>query len=412
MTERPPKLEKSCPLPKTHTRLHQVHDLWHRVAADYADPDAFVVSLNAALQALRSVHFMLNKESRNVPDFDAWNAQHVAEYESDPLRLGLTKARNYVEKRGDLELHSRGRMRLLTAHGEAQGAEFDVPPLLDAEQLASLARPHVPDRLRDSAVVGVERRWVAADFPDHELLDLLAYGYGKEATVVADAHRQCGVLMQTFGDEVHEPRPSRRTHLGGRLSCMVASAEMRTAYVHVSKGVLLHAESRDRVFTREDAERRMGELPFTPPDRPLAQRGGDFLDGAEYWAEVARSVTEFQGYHIPTLMLFEAPDGPPVMQQLNAADLQEHAVAMEAVAAEVQRLGAEAVIFMSEMRLTNTEEAELLVAAATRDGQRRQWRSRIHRDGRKVTLGPAQVTDGLLPDALAAVGRAWELAAR
>jgi len=49
VTERPPKLEKRCPLPTTHTRLHQVHDLWHRVAADYADPDEFVVSLNAAL---------------------------------------------------------------------------------------------------------------------------------------------------------------------------------------------------------------------------------------------------------------------------------------------------------------------------------------------------------------------------
>ena len=112
------------------------------------------------------------------------------------------------------------------------------------------------------------------------------------------------------------------------------------------------------------------------------------------------------------LMLFEAPDGPPVVQQLNAADLQEHAVAMEAVARDVQRLGAEAVIFIAEMRRANTEEAELLVAAATRDGQRRQWRSPIHRDGRKVTLGPAQVVDGVLPDALAAVGRAWELAAR
>ena len=100
------------------------------------------------------------------------------------------------------------------------------------------------------------------------------------------------------------------------------------------------------------------------------------------------------------------------MQQVNAEDLQEHAVAMEAAAREVQRLGAVAVIFMSEMQRTHPEEAELLVAAATRDGKRRLWRSPIHRDGQKVTLGPAQVTDGVLPDVLAAVGRAWELAAR
>lgn len=59
---RPPRLEKSCPLPTTHTRLHQVHEQWHRVAADYGEPDDFVTSLNAALVSLRSVSFMLNKE--------------------------------------------------------------------------------------------------------------------------------------------------------------------------------------------------------------------------------------------------------------------------------------------------------------------------------------------------------------
>ena len=220
-------------------------------------------SARSSLTALRAAPsaFLLAPSPIPLSVFDAWYAPHIAAYQTDPLMRALRKARNYVEKEGDLELHSRARMRLLSAHGEAQGEEFDVSPLLDAEQLASLARPHVPERLRDSAVVAVERRWVAADLPDHELLDLLAHGYGKVATVVADAHRQCGVLMQTFGDEVHEPRPSRRTHLGGRLSCMVASAELRTAYVHVSKRVLLHVESRDRVLTREDAERRMGELP-------------------------------------------------------------------------------------------------------------------------------------------------------
>src|SRR5437660_1246 len=111
--DRPPKLEKSCPLPKTHTRLHHVHELWHRVAADYGDPDAFVVSINAALVALRSVSFMLKKERACIPDFDAWYAPHEAGYRADPLMSWLKDARNYVEKEGDLDLHSRARVNLL-----------------------------------------------------------------------------------------------------------------------------------------------------------------------------------------------------------------------------------------------------------------------------------------------------------
>lgn len=411
MTERPAKLEKSCPLPRTHTRLHQVHDLWHRMAADYGDPDAFVVSLNAAVQAQRSVTFMLKKEAKNVPNFESWYAPHEAAFRADPLMRWLVTARNHVEKEGDLDLHSRARMRLLSAHGDAQGEEFDVPPLLDAEELASLAGPLVPERLRDSAVVAMERRWVAAELPDHELLELLAYGYGKVAAVVADAHRQCGVVMQTFGDEAHMPRPSRRAHLGGRLSCMVASAELRTAYVHVREGVLMRAEARDHVLTREEVE-RMGEPPFAVPEQPLVQRGAGFLEKAEYWAEAARSVTEYQGCHRPMVMVFETPDSVPFISHLNAADLQGHTLMMEGVARDVERLGADAVIFVSEMQGADSREAELLVVAATRHGQRRQWRSRIHRDGQSVTLGAAQVIDGVLPDALGAVARVWEAAAR
>ena len=96
---RPPRLEKRCPLPTSHTRLHQVHEHWHRVAADYSDPDDFVTSLNAALVALRSVSFMLNKERASIPDFDTWYAPHVERYARDPLMRWLKDARNYVRRR-------------------------------------------------------------------------------------------------------------------------------------------------------------------------------------------------------------------------------------------------------------------------------------------------------------------------
>lgn len=71
------KLEKSCPLEKTHTRLHHVHDAWHRVQQNYADPDAFVASINEALVTLRSVPFMLKKKRSLIPDFDAWYEPHI-----------------------------------------------------------------------------------------------------------------------------------------------------------------------------------------------------------------------------------------------------------------------------------------------------------------------------------------------
>jgi len=119
---RPPRLEKRCPLPKTHTRFHQVHEHWHRVAADYADPDHFTTSFNAALVALRSVSFMLNKEKSLVPGFERWYAPHVERYQHDPLMRWLKDARNFVEKEGDLDLHSQARVTLLGGAGAGGAA--------------------------------------------------------------------------------------------------------------------------------------------------------------------------------------------------------------------------------------------------------------------------------------------------
>jgi hypothetical protein len=48
-----------CPIPNAHRRLEEAHRLWHRAAESYDDPDEFRTNLNALLQALRSVTFVL-----------------------------------------------------------------------------------------------------------------------------------------------------------------------------------------------------------------------------------------------------------------------------------------------------------------------------------------------------------------
>jgi len=65
-----PANETDDPLPVTRRRLGHAHVLWHRMAEDYGDPEAFCVSLNAALEAYRTVTFMLKKERRVVPELD------------------------------------------------------------------------------------------------------------------------------------------------------------------------------------------------------------------------------------------------------------------------------------------------------------------------------------------------------
>jgi hypothetical protein len=403
---RPPRLEKSCPLPATHTRLHHVHEHWHRTAADYADPDDFVTNLNAALVMLRSVTNVLNKEQSRIPDFEAWYTPHIERYK-DPVMRWLVKARNFVEKQGDLELHSQARVTLLGSYGEPPQADILVPPLLTQHEIAQLIAPRFSDEAKRSGLLAVERRWVAADLPEHELLDVLAYGYGVIAEIVADAHKQCGFLMQTFGDEAHEDRPLRRTQLGGRLSCMVAHAKLRTAYVHLAQGEVVEWETRTRSLSRNDVkgwELPEGMLEAVGVHVP----GTHILDTAEGLARAAKAFMQHAGYHEPMAWVFETRDDAPEICGLNASDHATQTLMMQSVADEVERLRAEGVVFASEICQSSGDGDELLVAAMTDDGGRRQWRSRLSRDaGGHVMMGATVVEDGIVPEFMNAIQRVW-----
>jgi hypothetical protein len=61
-----------CPIPGTHNRLREAHRLWHQAADQYADPAGFQPNLNATIQALRNVTWVLQKEHAAVPDFEPW----------------------------------------------------------------------------------------------------------------------------------------------------------------------------------------------------------------------------------------------------------------------------------------------------------------------------------------------------
>lgn len=259
-------------------------------------------------------------------------------------------------------------------------------------------------------MLAVERRWVAADLPDHELLEVLAHGYGKVAEVVADAHAQAGLVMQTFGDEAHARRPERREHLGGRLSCMVAHAGVRTAYVHLARERLMVPESRERELRREELE---GFEPGFPiPDDALGREEGEtILAAGERMVSFARALIEHTGVHHPMAMIHETRELAPVIVNLHASDAQEQTLMVETIVEEVERLAAEGIVFISELHPPDGGGGELIVAALSDDGGCRVWRTPIERTApRAVRLGET-VVDERLPDFLRPVQRALAAAA-
>lgn len=314
-------------MPSAHTRLRQAHELWHRTANAYPDPDEFVLNLNQFLTTLRQVSFLLQKQKDAIPGFGPWYDGWRTRMAADPLMVWLRDARNHVEKAGDLELASTARVAIVASWLDGPYSEFEVSPMLSPQEMAgSFPAGELPEAIRKDGLLRVERRWVSKDLRDHELTEVCAHGYGVMATLLAEAHDRLGFRMQTFGGESHAGRHHRIKHLGGRLPCMVMTAEDRTAHLHLGSGLLISTEeakiSFDPERDRDWFDKRMEEM-TVGSDALQTHPGEDPLDWGARWMSVARRTLAHDGYHLPHAFLFDRDREPLTFLALRFNDQAE-----------------------------------------------------------------------------------------
>ncbi|HSC20391.1 MAG TPA: hypothetical protein VLC07_01555, partial [Solirubrobacterales bacterium] len=168
--------EEACPIPKTHARLNQCHLMWHETLEAYADPDAFVGHLNAVIQGLRNVTWVLQKELRGREGFDVWYADWQEEMGADPRMKWLISARNRIEKQGDLDTTSVARVRVIGSWLRGPALEMEVEPTTKAHEIARQVQVSgLPRRVQREGVLEVERRWTVEELAGDEILDVLAH---------------------------------------------------------------------------------------------------------------------------------------------------------------------------------------------------------------------------------------------
>lgn len=380
--------EEHCPIPGAHGRLHQCHKLWHQTQEAYPDPDAFCTNLNATIQALRTVTFILQKEQRAIPDFPNWYGSWQERLRQDEVMKWLISARNRIEKEGDLKTYSTARVAVLGGWANPiRVAEFTVDPVIPPHLIASeLSHLSLPSPVRREGVLSVERRWIVADLPDWEVLDILTHCYGVLATLLADAHRLCGFVMRTFKADGHTPRPIRTEHLAGCLPCMVTTLEMRTAWIHLATGESM-IPMRIHLVRPSPQEEERAIQRYRDVREGLPRPGSrDVLDMAAFWSEYAKGVLTTDGYHLPLAMLI-LPETGMELHQLAFEDRQSLILIMEQLARRVEVAGAVGVIVISEEWYASPEELEggkrprevpgrnevLTVEAAAADGRARMY---------------------------------------
>lgn len=156
------------------------------------DPDGFRLSLNALIQALRNVTWLLQKQKGNLPEFSKWYTEWQEHNKNINEMKWLIKARNRIVKEADLELYSKARARISFDWANEQDRTFAMPPHFRTRDIIRAIVEKTPKAL-SAGILTVERMWIDEHFPEKELLDLTSFIYSRTASLIKTAHGSKGV---------------------------------------------------------------------------------------------------------------------------------------------------------------------------------------------------------------------------
>ena len=297
------------------------------------------------IRTLRTVTFILQSNKRLIPDFDLWYRQWQERFAADPLMVWMKDARNKIEKQGDLEARSFVRAEIIASYLD-EGPRVDVPAELfqsPADLVNSIPNEDLREHIEKNGALRIQRRWVENTLPDHELLDATATAYGRMADLVADAHRQAELpAPRTIDTDTGEEYPPGR---GGRLPCMVGHGESRTLDFSLRDGSHLRLVVEPLTVDPSKVPELKERYGLRPDD--IFSGSGEMENELRTLFGSARVMTEKDGYHITIVFLFRKGKLVSLMPTAPESQSEKYLI-MRHIAHEVERLGSDAVILISE----------------------------------------------------------------
>ncbi|MFG1997776.1 hypothetical protein ACGFNU_01360 [Spirillospora sp. NPDC048911] len=294
--------------------MEEAHRWWHGCLTDYDDPEGFRANLNACIQALRNVTWVLQKEKSRIPAFDQWYPAWQEKMKDDEVMRWVVKSRNRIVKMSDLELKSVAIARLIVTYfdtapnnkeeGERKQSIVDkkisMPPrstLRDyAERIKSL---RIPPSVMEDAVLSMERRWVDRALPTWELLNGLAHAYGVLSGLMDEVHMRLGVehgiFMRTPDGAV---RLEDKEYANGRLPCMITTEYSRTTSYRIKDGSITGGglsfpmgKPPENFTARAVRKYRMDEL------ERLQGQPESIMDYVPLYAEIGKKILKKDKHH-------------------------------------------------------------------------------------------------------------------
>ncbi len=185
-----------CPLHDAHDKLEESFYFLMMMTETYHIPDDFRFNLNAFLQALRSVTFMLQKEKSHISGFEEWYEKKQKEMEDNICLVNSSKTRRLIVHLKSLKAKSKMTVGLYRGHQIKLGFCYDnLHPFLDSHTIFNFVIPRIKELgfidEEHSAIgeqLGIKREWFCEELGDSEILKTCYEAYCSICKIMSEAH--------------------------------------------------------------------------------------------------------------------------------------------------------------------------------------------------------------------------------
>lgn len=197
---------EATPLPATVDKYWEAWYFLLGLMEHYHDPYAFRYELNAFIQALRNITFMLQSEPARPTNFAAWYADEQAALRADPTMRNFVDARNLIVKQSSLAARSKAELGLFRGRRFKLGMNLELSPFHDSEYLVRKAQAFMVGLFLDEVhsqvgeQIGIRRTWIVPDIGEGEVSAYCAEALAKLGGLLQRVHRLLGVEFDASFD--------------------------------------------------------------------------------------------------------------------------------------------------------------------------------------------------------------------
>lgn len=198
-----------CLLPDSDDKFDEAHYFINMMIMNYHKPDIFRFNLNAFLQALRNVTFIIQSELSHLPNFDKWWEKQQEIMRSDRILVQFRESRNLIVKQRSLNFKSTvniGKFENLTYK---LGLQMEVSvdeyssSILDRAKEAFFGNFIDKNHSFEWEQLGVKRLWLVEELGDGEVVDLCDVAWSRIGKILSNAHTFFGFEQEPPKEHGH-----------------------------------------------------------------------------------------------------------------------------------------------------------------------------------------------------------------